>query len=615
MSSTFRLPEGGRVNRDAPVSFTFNGRSYEGLPWRHPGLGPARQRCPPGHDEHQAGPAPRHHGRRRRGPQRPRPGGDPLPRADAHRHHGRAVRRARGPWPARSGQARRPPRPGPLRRRARALRRARRRRRAGWARRRTDRGPVRCTGRPGGRAAGGRRIAARQPRRDRRRSVAGLGRCGGGRAERASRRHRPPADHGLRLLRRRLRPRPREAHRPPRTGRTGTPLPAAGLAHPVAARRGRHRRSRAPARLRRQRQAGHHARLVGPDLPAPLRRGVGTRGGGLHDRRQRVCRRGRPRRRRRHCSCRRRRAPSGPRPLVGAVRQARHRGPRGAGRDRHQRHRPGDEGARGAVRRGRARRAERDRLRPAPRVRRVEPRGAPVQPGPRKAALRRRSRCLRAGFDDPCGQRRGSGDGRAHPPRCPRGRGTGRRGGPRAARTRGRPVLGAARGGVGAGRRAHHGALVGARARPGRRLHAVRRPPAGRDRGRHPARHRRRAALGRARQALHDDRHRARPGQDLRRDRVRHRRRGPRSRRGRARDDDLPAAVHPGRLRGPRRPRPWRAARPGPRHPHPRLARDARRRVRERGPVEAALVLPAGEARTSSRPCCASARRPGAPSA
>jgi len=31
MSSTFRLPEGGRVDRDAPVSFTFNGQGYQGL--------------------------------------------------------------------------------------------------------------------------------------------------------------------------------------------------------------------------------------------------------------------------------------------------------------------------------------------------------------------------------------------------------------------------------------------------------------------------------------------------------------------------------------------------------------------------------------------------------
>ena len=401
MSSTFRLPEGGRIDRDATVSFTFDGRRYR-PPRRHPGLGPARQRRPPGHDQHQAGPAARHHGRRRRGPQRPGPGRDPVPRADAHRHHGRAVRRARGPWPARQGRL--ADRPDPAR---------------------YDAVHVHCDvlvvgAGPAGLAAAltaarsGARVVLvdEQPEaggsllgsRDEIDGAPALDWVAAAVAELRAlpRRHRPPAHHGLRLLRRQLRPRPREAHRPPRTRRTRAPLPAAGVAHPVAAGRGRHRRPRAPARLRRQRPARHHARRVGPDLPAPLRRAgrarvvVFTTNDSAYAAAVDLADAGVTVRRRR------RRAASGPGPLGGAVRRARHRGPRWAGRDRHQRRRPGDAGARGAVRRGRARRAERDRLRPAPRVRRLEPRGAPVQPGPRQAALRRRPRRVRAGFDDPC---------------------------------------------------------------------------------------------------------------------------------------------------------------------------------------------------------------------
>ena len=64
------------------------------------------------------------------------------------------------------------------------------------------------------------------------------------------------------------------------------------------------------------------------------------------------------------------------------------------------------------------------------------------------------------------------------------------------------------------------------------------------DRRRHPPRDRRRPALGRARQALHDDRHRLRPGQD--RERERDPRRGGAARRppGRARHDHVPPALH-----------------------------------------------------------------------
>ena len=94
-------------------------------------------------------------------------------------------------------------------------------------------------------------------------------------------------------------------------------------------------------------------------------------------------------------------------------------------------------------------------------------------------------------------------------------------------------------------------------------------------------------------------------------DRDRRHRRGPR--RGDWIGDigttTLPAAVHAGGVRRPGRTRPRRALRPGAGHRHPRLARRARRRVRGRRAVEAALVLPAGAARTWTRPCCASAPR------
>ena len=46
-----------------------------------------------GGHQHQAGPAPRHHGRRGRGTQRPGPDRGPVPRADAPRHHRLPVRR------------------------------------------------------------------------------------------------------------------------------------------------------------------------------------------------------------------------------------------------------------------------------------------------------------------------------------------------------------------------------------------------------------------------------------------------------------------------------------------------------------------------------------------
>ena len=107
-------------------------------------------------------------------------------------------------------------------------------------------------------------------------------------------------------------------------------------------------------------------------------------------------------------------------------------------------------------------------------VGRLEPARAPLEPGARPAALGRSRRRARA---------------RRRAPRRRVRRPSHRRGPARRAAVRA------------AGRRR------------GRR---VRRPRARRDRRRPPPRGRRRPALGRARQALHDDRHRLRPGQDRR---------------------------------------------------------------------------------------------------
>ena len=126
-----------------------------------------------------------------------------------------------------------------------------------------------------------------------------------------------------------------------------------------------------------------------------------------------------------------------------------------------------------------------------------------------------------------------------------------------------------------------------------RRGHHVRRPGTGCHRGRHPASAGRRADLDRARQALHDDRHRQRPGQD-RRGAGKCRRRGAaRPGAGCPRRPDVPPALRAGLVRAAGRPGSRCPPRPGPDHLDPRLARRARGGVRGRGPVEAAALLPA----------------------
>ena len=121
---------------------------------------------------------------------------------------------------------------------------------------------------------------------------------------------------------------------------------------------------------------------------------------------------------------------------------------------------------------------------------------------------------------------------------------------------------------------------------------------------------RRRAALARARQALHDDRDGDRPGPHLRRPRrsacspscsapaV-----------GGARARRPPAAVRPVSLRAARRPRPRRALRPRAHDADARLARRARRRLRGRRAVEAARGTTRRAARTWTPPAARVPRR------
>ena len=238
--------------------------------------------------------------------------------------------------------------------------------------------------------------------------------------------------------------------------------------------------------------------------------------------------------------------------------------------------------------------APRDRLRRPAGLRRLEPGRAPVQPGPRQAALRRRARRVRAGR-----AARRQSTSPAPPAACSTWRVPARRreaagAAVAATRVRARPH------GPCRSRhpRSHAAAPAGRCWRvPGRRTGAdtpLRRPAARRDRRRH-----RRAvgaghALGGARQALHHHRHRARPGQDVRRARLRHRRRAAR----RAESATLGTTT----FRPPYTPVAFAALAGrdrGALHDPVRVTAlhdwhvEPRRGVRGRRPVEAALVLPA----------------------
>ena len=89
--------------------------------------------------------------------------------------------------------------------------------------------------------------------------------------------------------------------------------------------------------------------------------------------------------------------PEPPAQWVGECVEPWHPGPRRAGRHGHGRRRAGERRTGGAAPRRRARGVGAHRLRPAAGERWLEPRGAPVQPGGRPAALRRRARGVRPG--------------------------------------------------------------------------------------------------------------------------------------------------------------------------------------------------------------------------
>ena len=268
-----------------------------------------------------------------------------------------------GPRPAGSGPARGRPGLRPLRRRPPPRRRARRGRRSGRAGRRAHRGPRRGPGRPRRRAVRGRRLAALRHRRARRRSGARLGRRRGRRAGRLPGRAAPAAHHRLRQLRRRLRPRARAAHRPPRQRPAPKHLSRQRVwrfrARSIVVATGAHER---PVVFADNDRPGHHARRRRPDVPEPLRRAAGPRGRRLHHQRQRLRRRPRPAPRRCPGAGRGRRPDGGAGPSARRVRASRDPGAPGKRRDRYPRRRAGHARARRPVpRRGGRRRARRSR--------------------------------------------------------------------------------------------------------------------------------------------------------------------------------------------------------------------------------------------------------------
>ena len=181
-----------------------------------------------------------------------------------------------------------------------------------------------------------------------------------------------------------------------------------------------HRRARAPGRVRGQRPSGHHARRQRPHLPAPLRRAVRPPGRGVHDQRQRLRGGRRPQRRRGRGGRRRRRPGAGARALGPGVRAARDRGARRAGGHRHERDVARHPGARRRAGRRPARGPHRHRLRPAPGLGRLEPRRAPLQPGPRPAVVRRLDRGVPARHRRGRGRRGRLGAGAVHAGGVPR---------------------------------------------------------------------------------------------------------------------------------------------------------------------------------------------------
>ena len=141
---------------------------------------------------------------------------------------------------------------------------------------------------------------------------------------------------------------------------------------------------------------------------------------------------------------------------------------------------------------------------------------------------------------------------------------------------------------------------------------AFRRFPERRDLGRHRAGGARGLRIGRAPEALHDPRHGHRPGQDRERARARDPRGHPRRADPRGGHDHLPPALRAGHVRRHRRAGRGASRRPGAPDADSRMARRERRRLRGRGPVEAAVLLPAagrGEGRRGGSGVPGGARR------
>ena len=108
MIADFRTPGGGRIDRNRPLAFTFDGQPPLRLRRRHARLGPPRQRRPSRRALVQISPPARHSrarlGRAQRA-RRSRRRGEPL-HAEPARDAGRALRRARGRQPEQLALAR-----------------------------------------------------------------------------------------------------------------------------------------------------------------------------------------------------------------------------------------------------------------------------------------------------------------------------------------------------------------------------------------------------------------------------------------------------------------------------------------------------------------------------
>ena len=476
MSQSHRLATGGRIDRNQPLTFTFNGRDYPAFQGGHAGLRAAGQRRPPGGAEPEVPPSSRNRGRGRGGVQRAGPGGRGGPLStQPGGHPGGALRRPAGPERQRLSQRRVRPagrqrlvlapdaarlllqdlhvargivaairasdpqgrrfRGGAHGRRSRRLRpheRPLRRPRGGSRPCRPGRGPGGGTHRrprgPHGRTERTGRRSGRERRPDRGSSRRAMGQPHGGRAGFSAGGPGPDPDHRGRLLRAQLPPGPGATDGSPAPGNGPRPASAA-LADPRQAGGAGHGRHRAAPGLLQQRSARRHAGLRGLGIHPPLCGPSRIPGRGLHQQRQRL--------------------PDGIRPAGRGRRGKSHRGfPAGRPAERggagtgppghesaRRRRRPGRQEntgrpAHGAERRRRVRfrKGPQSGVRPPGRVRRLEPDCPAPRTIRRPARLRRRESLLRSGAAGASGAFGGSVPGEFRSPVLPHGRVPGRRG-------------------------------------------------------------------------------------------------------------------------------------------------------------------------------------------